>query len=150
MYLGYEMIRRLLDLVMRKKKKEKYPFYETDEDTNYERKVLPLSKIQTIDPPKNLDVEERDKWIQSIYELIHNKLINDVGSEFTFKDSTVGLSLENGEIRVITMCPVGSQDFFEEIHFNGKRPFMLREFLNTRVETFEDIIELEKSVVLNM
>jgi hypothetical protein len=48
------------------------------------------------------------------------------------------------------MCPVGQHDFFEEIHFTGDRPFMLREFLNTRVETFEDIIELEKSVVLNM
>lgn len=121
---------------------------ENIEFSTYRFRGSGISKIEYLDPPEDLNLEERDKWIETITILAENSISSNVNLLVPFKDSEVKLINKNGTVIVSAMKPKGSNNFDEQIFFTGSKSLTFKEFLTQRIHTFEDIIELEKTVVM--
>lgn len=106
------------------------------------------SRIELIGPPEDLDLDERDKWIEEILILVKNKIKSNIDTFVPFKDSEVLLRESNGVIGVRMMRPINSDSFEDQVIFTGNKVFTFKEFLEQKIKSFDDIIELEKTVVL--
>jgi hypothetical protein len=137
-----ETINRLKNLVKKK--------ISADNINKFENDIIFLENVSTkfkaIGPPDDLDLEERDKWIDILIRLADNSINSEIELNIPFKESIVGVRKNGNIINLRFIKPRDSSSWNDTVLFN-KRKVSLREFFELRVNTFEDIIELEKTVI---
>lgn len=136
-----ETIGRLKQLIKKK--------ISPDNKRKFKNDIIFLENISTkfkaIEPPNDLNLEERDKWINMLIRLADNSINSEIELKIPFKESIVGIR-KNGDTINLNYIKPNDDNWINTIRFD-KKNMSLREFFELRVNTFDDIIELEKTVI---
>ena len=121
-------------------------------EVTYEKKFSePVGQIkvrfESLDKDENLNHVMVDKFIESIMELIRKANKAQVELEIEFKQSILTCRFINQVIALRTIWPKDSRNWDEVAHFDGNKPFPLKEYLYDNVRNNEDIVELEKTMI---